>query len=43
MPLYSRDSSTRRHVLMGAAAGAAALALPGAGSAKMAMCQTPAP
>ena len=43
MSMYLPGHATRRHVLMGAAAGTAALALPRAGLAKMAMSQTQAP
>ncbi len=42
MPMYSQGDPTRRHVLMGAAAGAS-LVLPGRGLAKMAMSQTQVP
>ncbi len=42
MPMYSQGGPTRRHVLMGAAAGAT-LVLPGRGSAKMEMSQAQAP
>jgi glyoxylase-like metal-dependent hydrolase (beta-lactamase superfamily II) len=43
MSMLLRGNATRRHVLMGAVAGAASIALPGAGLAKMAMSQTQAP
>ena len=43
MSIYLPGHATRRHVLMGAAAGAAALALPRAGLAKMAMSSVQAP
>ena len=43
MSMFLRGGATRRHVLTGAAAGVAALALPGAGLAKMAMGQAQAP